>query len=153
VEYSPWYGIDYDYTLVDGSGHPIKEMVRKVQGALNQGKDVRIFTARKSNLRALDEVKEFCKEQFGYELPITDKKDPGMVELWDDRTYNPLLDGHMLAGLGKLAGVLKEKIGGMNKGSPSGNQGKFSSAIQRLQKRKKGKPSYNNQTSMDRFEY
>lgn len=148
MDYRSWFGVDYDYTLVDSSGHEITKMVQKVQKALDEGKDVRIFTARLSNPKALREVREFCREQFGYELPITDKKDPGMVELWDDRSYNPILDGHMLAGLGKLAGVLKEKVGGMNK---DGGQSKFGQAINRLKKRKQGKPSYNNETSMSKY--
>lgn len=49
-----WYGIDLDATLawhdgfvsVDHIGHPIPRMAARVRRMLDEGKDVRIFTAR-----------------------------------------------------------------------------------------------------------
>lgn len=34
-------------------------------------------------------IRAWCKKHIGEELPVTCSKDPGMIELWDDRTFNP----------------------------------------------------------------
>ena len=86
-----WYGVDLDGTLAhrDESkphddmvvGKPIKPMVDRVKSMLAEGKDVRIFTARDPH----PAIKRWCKEHIGEMLPITNKKDKGMIELYDDR--------------------------------------------------------------------
>ena len=93
---SGWIGVDLDGTLAhyggwqgpDHIGAPIAPMVERVKDWLAAGKDVRIFTARV----AFDEAGEartaiqaWCLRHIGTELPITNVKDYGMVELWDDR--------------------------------------------------------------------
>lgn len=131
-----WFGVDYDNTLIDKNGHPIPEMVEKVNKALYERKDVRIFTARATNDSACDEVRTFCREYLGKELPITNEKDYKMEELWDDRSYNPILDNHMLKGLGGLAATLKERFAGQdNKKKKSGLAG----AVSRLRQRQQGR--------------
>lgn len=92
-----WIGVDLDGTLAlydewRGAGHvgaPIMPMLNRVRAWLNEGKDVRIFTARVSNPAQKDEaiiaISEWCMKWFGQELPITNVKDYGMIELWDDR--------------------------------------------------------------------
>lgn len=94
-----WYGVDLDATLAryDGwvhhthIGEPIPLMVERVQLWLRQGKDVRIMTARVAveGKQAFSEtvhaIRDWCKTHIGKELPITNCKDMGMIELWDDR--------------------------------------------------------------------
>jgi hypothetical protein len=108
---SGWIGVDLDATLAkyegfkgaDHIGDPIMPMVNRVKEWLAQGKRVKIFTARvdggtvalnmgneageqfkhveivKSHIRA------WCIKHIGCELEITNCKDYGMIELWDDR--------------------------------------------------------------------
>ncbi|MHB8407790.1 MAG: hypothetical protein ACYDHY_06705 [Acidiferrobacterales bacterium] len=68
-------------------------MVVRVKQWLLEGKEVRIMTARVApefrNWRHLLATKmaieAWCLEHIGTTLPITNAKDPDMVELWDDR--------------------------------------------------------------------
>ncbi len=106
-----WIGVDLDGTLAeyhgwvseDHIGAPITQMVERVKRWLREGKDVRIFTARVDggevalsmgveegvHFRDVEHVKStiraWCVEHIGQELPITNVKDFGMIELWDDR--------------------------------------------------------------------
>jgi hypothetical protein len=103
-----WIGVDLDGTLAeyhgwpqDGSiGKPIPAMVERVKAWLDEGKDIRIFTARvwpwgtkaeadaqrvSDASRQIDRITEWCVEYLGRALPITCVKDYGMVALWDDR--------------------------------------------------------------------
>ena len=114
---SGWFAVDLDGTLTEWDGvwrgpsyigAPIARTVRRVKHWLNQGKDVRIFTARvyvgpmptmhqSSALRdewqqRRDEANEcrqaiaaLCTSLFGQALPITCEKDYHMVLLLDDR--------------------------------------------------------------------
>jgi hypothetical protein len=95
---SGWIGVDLDGTLAEyghwqGEAHvgaPIPAMVARVTAWLAEGREVRIFTARvgcaADMLEAVETpIKAFCVAQFGVELPITNVKDFGMIELWDDR--------------------------------------------------------------------
>lgn len=89
-----WIGVDLDGTLAksggkfdpDKVGEPIGAMVKRVKDWLEQGKKVKIFTARAST----DDfdpapIKAWCEKHLGQELEITCEKDIGMEELWDDR--------------------------------------------------------------------
>lgn len=88
-----WVGVDLDGTLAhyDGwKGHfhigdPIQPMLARVQQWTSEGQEVRIFTARAS----VKEHKKFVEvwlQQHGLEgLQVTNLKDYGMIELWDDR--------------------------------------------------------------------
>ena len=98
-----WIGVDLDGTLAhyDGwqgpehIGDPIPPMAFRVRKWLEEGKDVRILTARVSHdgtpQRVLDAelarlaIEDWCSEHFGQTLLITCCKDYAMVELWDDR--------------------------------------------------------------------
>ena len=88
-----WIGVDLDGTLAhyDGwkggthIGDPIPAMVQRVKNWKEKGRKVKIFTARADREDQIDAVKKWCKEHLGYELEVTNKKDFGMVELWDDR--------------------------------------------------------------------
>lgn len=109
-----WIGVDLDGTLAvyDGwrgpkhVGAPVERMVRRVREWLADGLDVRIMTARVCGAdgRDVSEVREsierWCLEHLGRVLPVTNEKDYGMVELWDDRAVQVIpntgirVDGH-----------------------------------------------------------
>lgn len=95
-----WIGVDLDGTLAeyngwkgkDHIGEPIPKMAERVKNWLKNGVDVRIFTARVAGDREGNSVEatktlieNWCIKHIGTVLPITNVKDFGMVELWDDR--------------------------------------------------------------------
>jgi hypothetical protein len=107
---SGWIGVDLDGTLAeyhgwkgaDHIGAPIPAMVERVKGWLAEGRDVKVFTARVSTAEHLPDtaarvarvaevhvararIVAWCIEHIGEELAITNVKDHGMIELWDDR--------------------------------------------------------------------
>jgi hypothetical protein len=78
-------------------------MAARVSAWLDEGQDVRIFTARVdggtvalsmgnpagSDFRDIEYVtkiiQDWTEKHFGVRLPVTNTKDYGMIELWDDR--------------------------------------------------------------------
>jgi len=106
-----WYGVDLDGTLAHyepGSawngieiGPPVPAMVARVQRWLEEGREVRIFTARVSRaaIRQHGQIAGYDHEEaavrqaihrwsarhIGKVLPVTCEKDYHMLELWDDR--------------------------------------------------------------------
>lgn len=97
---SGWIGVDLDGTLAeyggwkgaDDIGKPIPAMVNRVLDWLNAGQEVRIFTARASIPEQIPPVVEWCKLHLGREIPVTNVKDFGMTELWDDRAVRVLFN-------------------------------------------------------------
>jgi len=98
-----WIGVDLDGTLafyggwkgVTDIGEPIPAMLDRVKGWLSEGKTVKIFTARVHGHGAplvgggvedaITPIQNWCAKHVGQVLEITNVKDFGMVELWDDR--------------------------------------------------------------------
>lgn len=90
-----WIGVDLDGTLANydhwrGSEHigePIAPMVERVKRWRNEGWEVRIFTARVCDGDDATEqhIMQWSLDHLGEVLPVTNVKDYGMVELWDDR--------------------------------------------------------------------
>lgn len=107
-----WIGVDLDGTLayydhwrgIEHIGEPILPMLERVRRWVwDEGKDVRIFTARVDggevaiaagdsngeahrNVDAVrGHIEAWCFNHIGKILPVTCKKDYGMIELWDDR--------------------------------------------------------------------
>ncbi|MGD9728204.1 MAG: hypothetical protein AB7R40_23125 [Nitrospiraceae bacterium] len=91
-----WIGVDLDGTLAeyhgwqgpDHIGPPIDLMVKRVKRWLADGEDVRIFTARVADDpdgAARVAIQQWCEQFIGTVLPVTNVKDYGMIELWDDR--------------------------------------------------------------------
>ncbi len=84
-----WVGVDFDGTLAfydhyrgdDVVGAPIEPMVRRVRKWLDEGKDVRLFTARKPH----PALRRWMMDNLGKVLPITNVKDSKMIVLYDDR--------------------------------------------------------------------
>lgn len=98
MSHNGWIGVDLDGTLAEydrwrGTTHigkPIPLMVERVKRWIEEGREVRIFTARVGG--SVEEAKEahpaieaWVLQHIGCRLPITCVKDYGMVELWDDR--------------------------------------------------------------------
>jgi hypothetical protein len=105
---SGWIAVDLDGTLAeydhwrgeDHIGLPVPAMVTRVKAWLAEGREVRIFTARIyepwvvengfhvariSRREAVKIIEAWCLEHLGCVLPVTNEKDFGMIELWDDR--------------------------------------------------------------------
>ncbi len=98
-----WYGFDLDGTTFSYSGwvshthigEPVQLMIDKIKSYLEEGKTVKIFTARVAHdgtEKAIKEAKEaeaaikaVCLKYLGQELEVTCVKDKYCVEIWDDR--------------------------------------------------------------------
>jgi len=90
-----WIGVDLDGTLAKYSGwgedigEPIPKMIQRVKRWLAEGKEVRILSARGSvqpnKFEQLMKIYEWVEEHIGEPLEVTDKKDPAMLRLYDDR--------------------------------------------------------------------
>ena len=115
---SGWIGVDLDGTLAfyDGRkspehiGEPVPKMAERVKKWLDEGRKVKIFTARVDggavalsmgvqegeNFRDVERVRsiiqDWTQKHFGVRLEVTNKKDFGMVELWDDRCVRVVLN-------------------------------------------------------------
>jgi hypothetical protein len=84
-----WIGVDLDGTLAhydhyrgeEFVGEPIDPMVKRVRKWIAEGKDVRLFTARKPH----PAVKKWMQDHLGKVLKITNTKDQHMQVLYDDR--------------------------------------------------------------------
>jgi hypothetical protein len=88
-----WIGVDLDGTLAhydsskgaDHIGAPVPAMAIRVRTWLSEGRDIRIFTARASVPELIKPVEDWCARHLGVRLPVTNTKDFGMIEQWDDR--------------------------------------------------------------------
>lgn len=88
-----WIGVDLDGTLAeyggwkgpDSIGKPIPAMLDRVLDWCNAGQEVRIFTARATVPEQIAPVEAWCQKHLGRVLKVTNVKDFGMIELWDDR--------------------------------------------------------------------
>ena len=66
-------------------------MIERVQAWLADGYTVKIFTARMTDPKTRDtnaarrHIEAWCEKHVGQKLEITNVKDSGMMELWDDR--------------------------------------------------------------------
>lgn len=66
-------------------GKPITLMVNRIREWLARGTVVKVVTARAVAPDDVVAIEEKCVELFGRKLPVTDRKDFRMRELWDDR--------------------------------------------------------------------
>ena len=90
---SGWIGVDFDRTLAKYDkwaggtdlGEPVPAMLARVLGWIAEGKTVKIFTARACFPELIPPVKEWLIKHGLGDLEITNVKDFGMIELWDDR--------------------------------------------------------------------
>lgn len=102
---SGWIGVDLDGTIakydhwrgIEHVGAPVPLMLDRVKKWINEGKTVKIFTARVSVPdEMLEEVvapiHEWCVKHGLPKLEVTCKKDFGMIELYDDRCYRVIMN-------------------------------------------------------------
>lgn len=94
---SAWVGVDLDGTLAHYDrwrglfhiGPPVPDMADRVRKWVEAGIEVRIVTARVSDPATADQARDAIRDWLArYGLPdliVTNAKDFGMVELWDDR--------------------------------------------------------------------
>lgn len=91
-----WIGVDLDGTLAKYTGwqgdqhigDPVPAMITRVKRWLSQGRQVRILTARTVH----EPIAKWLQKNIGRVLSITNKKDKGMIELWDDRAVQVRLN-------------------------------------------------------------
>lgn len=138
-----WIGVDLDGTLahydgwrgLDHIGEPVPAMVERVKAWLEEGRDVRIFTARiaprgedslvKSGvtlesikarageyIEATVPIMAWCVKVFGRPLKLVYKKDMFMAELWDDRCVCVERNTGRILGQNPEADVSARKIDG-----------------------------------------
>jgi len=94
-----WIGVDLDGTLaeyhgwkgIENIGPPIPAMVERVKTWVSEDKKVKIYTARVGTADMQERadveryIRHWCQVHLGFILEITNIKDFGMYELWDDR--------------------------------------------------------------------
>lgn len=106
AKYDGWVGAAH-------VGEPVPVMLARVKKWLAEGQEVRIFTARvypinecvgpddmlgfvpvtdrdRQAVAALRAIQAWSKIHVGRVLPVTNVKDYGMIELWDDRCVQVL---------------------------------------------------------------
>ena len=107
-----WIGCDFDGTIAyyDGwqgettFGKPIPLMIERIKGWLADGIEVRVVTARVGvqngphaeetvGVEVIREaIENYCEEHIGVKLQVTNEKDMGMMELWDDRAVQVIVN-------------------------------------------------------------
>lgn len=99
VKHSGWIGVDLDGTLAyydvwrgeEHIGALIPAMAERVRRWLDAGIEVRIFTARVTkrddggDVRARRAIEAYTHAHFGQTLKVTNVKDYGLIQFWDDR--------------------------------------------------------------------
>jgi hypothetical protein len=108
---SGWIGVDLDGTLAlydgwrgpDHIGDPIPLMMERVKDWLAADRPVKIFTARASVPEQIPPIKEWLLKHGLPDLEITNVKDFSMIELWDDRCVQVVMNTGRRA-----AGVVRE---------------------------------------------
>lgn len=94
-----WIGVDFDGTLAyydrwrgdDHLGKPVDLMVRRVKQLLDKGIIVKVFTARvtegpgRNPEKSRRLIGDWTLKHIGKRLEVTNVKDWGMIQLFDDR--------------------------------------------------------------------
>lgn len=121
-----WIGVDLDGTLARFAcdwekdfrniGEPIPVMVDRVKGWIQEGREVRILTARADKswrrlpdktlshlteeeyAQAIKAIEDWCFKYLGARLPVTNCKDYDMEVLYDDRARQVEKDTGRLIG-------------------------------------------------------
>ena len=93
---SPWTGVDLDGTLAlydhwrgpEHIGEPVPLMLKRVKHWVARGDTVKIMTARVSDpsrVGMVERIQDWLESHGLPRLEVTNVKDYGMVQLWDDR--------------------------------------------------------------------
>jgi hypothetical protein len=88
-----WIGVDLDGTLAirdEGQqggdiGQPIIPMMTLVKEWIQDGQEVRIFTARAADPTQIPKVESWLRQNGLAGLKVTNKKDANMMVLYDDK--------------------------------------------------------------------
>lgn len=98
-----WIGVDLDGTLSESVksltapiGKPITPMLRRVEGWLSQGKEVRILTARAGAPDQVTKIRKWLDRHDISECKVTNQKDLDMAALYDDKAVRVIKDSGML---------------------------------------------------------
>lgn len=96
-----WVGVDLDSTLAlhpcpdnrfPAIGKPIPKMVERIKEHLRNGDEVRVVTARVSEIGFIEGqtalIEAWCLEHLGQTLEVTCSKDYQMILLYDDRAVS-----------------------------------------------------------------
>ena len=95
----PWIGFDFDGTLaVEHTFEPVLPMVERLRGYLEEGKEVRILTARGNDPQGTKLVKDWSKKHNLPDLEVTNKKDYQMIVLYDDRARQVIQNTGVVVG-------------------------------------------------------
>jgi hypothetical protein len=95
-----WIGVDLDGTLAEyggwsgpaSIGKPVPKMLERVKAWLAADIEVRIVTARAKDAASIEAVQTWCKRHLGQQLQVTREKDFAMIELWDDRAVQVVMN-------------------------------------------------------------
>jgi len=108
-----WIGVDLDGTLAfydgwkgaDHIGEPVPRMLDRVKGWLGLGYEVKIVTARvgkpdptrvSNTPEKIEEmrnlIEDWTEKHVGVRLVVTNEKDYNMLELWDDRARQVIVN-------------------------------------------------------------
>ena len=100
---SGWIGVDFDGTLAEYHGwnngligKPIPLMMERVRNWVRQGIAVKIFTARACIPEQVEPIKAWLVENGLPPLEVTNQKDFAMIELWDDRCRQVIVNTGVL---------------------------------------------------------
>lgn len=105
---SGWIGVDLDGTLAEYGGWqgpehigaPIPLMMDRVRAWIAAGKTVKIFTARACIPDQIAPVVAWLERHGLAGIEVTNRKDFTMVELWDDRAIQVVMNtGRRVDGL------------------------------------------------------
>ena len=104
---SGWIGVDFDGTLSKGHatnggrfGEPVPVMIERIKNWIARGHEVRIVTARAVDPIECFRVSEWLTRHGLPSLIVTDRKDFGMMALYDDRAVAVERDtGKVLGGV------------------------------------------------------
>lgn len=97
---SGWIGVDLDGTLAhytgwrgpDHIGEPVPAMLERVRAWIADGVTVKIMTAQATVPEQVPPIKDWLARYGLGDLEVTNAKDFGMVELWDDRAVRVVIN-------------------------------------------------------------
>ena len=97
---SGWIGVDLDGTLAhytgyagpEAIGEPVPLMLTRVKNWIAAGRKVKIFTARADDPVSVGYIKAWLFQHGIGGLEVTNQKDFGMIELWDDRCVQVVMN-------------------------------------------------------------
>lgn len=87
-----WIGVGLDGTLAESEqngdprhiGPPVLQMLKRVNYWVKTGRTVKIFTARAGDAEDVALIQQWCVRYGLPELEVTDRKDFGLIALWDN---------------------------------------------------------------------